>query len=139
MKRNRWYPSSRFNILGSGPPSSVGRSITCVRNPGEPTCIVVTSDSGVWVLGGVDNLSTILDEKKAGKRMRKKERQNESNLGTRMTNEQAEVILQCNSCRRLAGSSESFSKCGRCKAVYYCGRECQKRDWPSHRPNCTAK
>ena len=91
------------------------------------------------MLGGVDNLATILDENKAGKRMKKKERESESNLLKRIRNKRAEVIPQCNFCRRMAGSSESFSKCGQCKEVFYFGRECQKKDWPSHRSNCNPK
>ena len=27
-------------------------------------------------------------------------------------------------------------RCGKCKSVHYCGRECQKADWPSHRDHC---
>ena len=26
--------------------------------------------------------------------------------------------------------------CGRCRHQYYCGQECQKRDWPQHRATC---
>lgn len=27
-------------------------------------------------------------------------------------------------------------KCSRCQAVYYCSRECQRRDWPTHKSIC---
>jgi hypothetical protein len=26
--------------------------------------------------------------------------------------------------------------CGKCKQVYYCDEECQKRHWPAHRKDC---
>ena len=31
---------------------------------------------------------------------------------------------------------ETFSKCSACKAVLYCGVECQKADWKKHKPLC---
>ena len=67
MKRNQWYPSSRFNILGSGPPSLTGHSLNYTQWRNDPGGVVVFSDSGVWLLGGVDNLASIISEKKAGK------------------------------------------------------------------------
>lgn len=27
-------------------------------------------------------------------------------------------------------------KCGRCRRVYYCGKECQRMDWPRHKARC---
>lgn len=35
-----------------------------------------------------------------------------------------------------ANTGNNFSKCGRCKRVVYCSRECQKKDWPKHKPAC---
>ncbi len=29
-------------------------------------------------------------------------------------------------------------RCGRCKAVYYCDRECQRNHWPTHKLTCKA-
>lgn len=37
----------------------------------------------------------------------------------------------CNTCFQ-----EATKKCGRCKNVYYCSRECQRKDWKSHKKNC---
>ena len=67
MKKYRWYPASRFNILGSGPPSLSGHSLNYTQWRNDPGGVVVFSDSGVWLLGGVDNLASIISEKKAGK------------------------------------------------------------------------
>mmetsp|Transcript_29551 Transcript_29551/g.81202 ORF Transcript_29551/g.81202 Transcript_29551/m.81202 type:complete len:483 (-) Transcript_29551:19-1467(-) len=37
-------------------------------------------------------------------------------------------------------SAKPPSRCARCKAVFYCGRECQEADWKAgHRVECTAR
>lgn len=41
-----------------------------------------------------------------------------------------------NLCRRC-GSQDCFQKCSRCLAVFYCSKECQQKDWPTHRGSCT--
>ncbi len=33
-------------------------------------------------------------------------------------------------------SEEASSVCGRCAAVRYCSRECQRADWKAHKPAC---
>jgi hypothetical protein len=43
----------------------------------------------------------------------------------------------CNS--RLRGSAKKYYKCSRCKLVYYCGPECQKKHWCNgHKEVCKA-
>ncbi len=36
----------------------------------------------------------------------------------------------------ICGKQNELSRCGRCKKVFYCSRECQKADWQNHKPNC---
>jgi tetratricopeptide (TPR) repeat protein len=35
-------------------------------------------------------------------------------------------------------SEEASNMCGRCQAVRYCSRECQRMDWKAHKPACMA-
>ncbi|KDR67402.1 hypothetical protein GALMADRAFT_232068 [Galerina marginata CBS 339.88] len=42
----------------------------------------------------------------------------------------------CYSCGRLPEEKQEFSKCARCRGVFYCSRECQKKDWADHKKFC---
>ena len=37
-----------------------------------------------------------------------------------------------------ASPQRTFQKCARCRDVFYCGRECQAKDWPFHKTVCGA-
>lgn len=37
----------------------------------------------------------------------------------------------CSNCQREAAKGESFKKCSRCLASYYCSERCQRADWES--------
>jgi ankyrin repeat protein len=39
-------------------------------------------------------------------------------------------------CGRSEEDGETFNRCSRCKKVHYCGRECQRADWPKHKAAC---
>lgn len=41
-------------------------------------------------------------------------------------------LLRCEYCL----CSSRLQRCGRCGAVFYCGRACQKKHWPVHKPKC---
>ena len=45
--------------------------------------------------------------------------------------EQFEYCANCNE-----DTSDEPKRCGRCKAVIYCSVECQRADWPKHKPSC---
>lgn len=44
------------------------------------------------------------------------------------------VGVSCRNCGKSGGAQ--MKKCGRCKAVFYCGRDCQLNDWSKHRVAC---
>ena len=43
------------------------------------------------------------------------------------------MVYACNFCSQVL---DKPLWCARCKMVNYCGRECQKKDWEQHNPNC---
>src|SRR5579863_10764135 len=53
----------------------------------------------------------------------------------RVTNNLSSISLpQCNFCHdSLTGL---INKCSRCQIAIYCGVDCQKKDWPSHKKEC---
>ncbi|KAL4155404.1 hypothetical protein PRNP1_007514 [Phytophthora ramorum] len=44
----------------------------------------------------------------------------------------ATVAKSCLSC----GKSDAKNRCGGCRRVFFCDRDCQRLSWPSHRPEC---
>ncbi|KAH9827212.1 hypothetical protein Tdes44962_MAKER03022 [Teratosphaeria destructans] len=45
--------------------------------------------------------------------------------------------LSCGRCHRpQAHLSGPLQLCSRCRSIRYCSRDCQRRDWPSHKPQC---
>ena len=45
----------------------------------------------------------------------------------------------CGYCCAFPRHNWSKTRCGKCHAVRYCGRECQVAHWPEHRPVCVAQ
>lgn len=43
----------------------------------------------------------------------------------------------CAGCGRYG--TVDLKRCDRCKAVWYCGRNCQIQHWDVHKPNCSAQ
>ncbi|KAG2067527.1 hypothetical protein BDR04DRAFT_844811 [Suillus decipiens] len=41
--------------------------------------------------------------------------------------------VQCTQCRMIL---EKPLKCAKCKSIWYCSKECQKKNWPTHKLRC---
>jgi hypothetical protein len=57
------------------------------------------------------------------------------------TKEQAKSTLErrekvCSQCDKKRTAEMHFYKCSNCKFVYYCSRECQEKQWKSHKIVC---
>jgi hypothetical protein len=46
------------------------------------------------------------------------------------------ISFICGYCGKPESEPKEMSKCGKCKAVHYCNRECQAADWPIHKKCC---
>jgi len=53
-------------------------------------------------------------------------------------NRQRTILHPCSKCNRIEEAIDVFKKCQRCKAVYYCSKDCQKSDWKKHKKKCAA-
>lgn len=42
----------------------------------------------------------------------------------------------CENCGAEKDGERALMRCGKCKRVMYCGRECQAEDWKAHKPFC---
>ena len=45
----------------------------------------------------------------------------------------ATMVYHCSNCNKIG---EGFQKCGGCKRLAYCSKECQKNDWKKHKTDC---
>jgi hypothetical protein len=46
------------------------------------------------------------------------------------------TYLHCQHCQKIEPTEVIFQKCGRCKTVIYCSRDCQVADWSRHKKEC---
>ena len=42
----------------------------------------------------------------------------------------------CAACGKTESGDKTHSRCMACKSIHYCGRDCQVKHWPIHRPVC---
>ncbi len=54
------------------------------------------------------------------------------------TSRSTQKVLSIKNCLACTKEQDLLS-CSRCKEAQYCSRECQKKDWPSHKKNCQQK
>ena len=48
-------------------------------------------------------------------------------------------VAMCAGCgERLDGRGKKLLACARCKNAIYCGKDCQKQAWPTHKKYCRA-
>jgi len=64
----------------------------------------------------------------------KSRKQNRSNR--KRKNNPTPGVKACSSCGAVGSADLALVRCGRCHKVYYCSRDCQKKDWAQHKPEC---
>ena len=45
-------------------------------------------------------------------------------------------LMICEYCRKQEPAPHAFSMCSRCRVTYYCGNDCQRVHWPTHKKTC---
>ena len=46
-------------------------------------------------------------------------------------------MMKCGGCSAVrAEEAKAYSVCGGCREVHYCSRECQRKHWKTHKPEC---
>ena len=48
-------------------------------------------------------------------------------------------LRTCSLCGVQEPALRTFKACARCEEVYYCGKDCQKKDWKAHKKVCRTK
>ncbi|KAJ5368988.1 uncharacterized protein N7496_008748 [Penicillium cataractarum] len=56
-----------------------------------------------------------------------------------MADTTAPEIDKCKTCNQPAAEGQALKRCGRCKSVLYCSRDCQKADWKLHNTLCASQ
>ena len=46
-------------------------------------------------------------------------------------------LHRCGGCLQVEEAKGIYKACGSCRSVFYCGRECQTKHWPSHKKFCS--
>ena len=47
------------------------------------------------------------------------------------------TVPEINTCAGCGAANRSLRRCGRCRSVHYCNRECQRGHWKIHRSSCS--
>jgi hypothetical protein len=70
--------------------------------------------------------------KKAIEREKEKLEKEEKDDDRQIVLPRGQSIRDCFVCRKRIGTK----RCGRCEQIYYCGKDCQRKDWTRHEPKC---
>ncbi|TFK80083.1 hypothetical protein K466DRAFT_592048 [Polyporus arcularius HHB13444] len=112
------------------------------RVPGKPPIFQVTADKFIPTLleselEKIDNTVArgSTSKKRTGKGVR------DQVLGTKEDRPEVSKAFKQTNMRQCAYCEEpkelkNLSLCSRCKLVYYCGKDCQRMAWPSHKFSC---
>ena len=73
-------------------------------------------------------------QKKAWKSHKKVCNKTKPETSSSDTGESSTLIKACNFCGK---TQVQLQRCAACQEVRYCGTQCQRRDWRSHRENCS--
>lgn len=49
------------------------------------------------------------------------------------------TVDKCKTCNKPAAEGQTLKRCGHCKGILYCSRDCQKADWKPHKAICASK
>jgi hypothetical protein len=97
------------------------RLASAPTTPSSPSSFKPTSSSGVKLQTGIKRA----DCPSSGASAR--------GSGSSSSEDEDETKLACAECRTKLDKKK---KCGGCKQVVYCSRECQVKAWPSHKRDC---
>ncbi|KAF9474260.1 hypothetical protein BDN70DRAFT_884996 [Pholiota conissans] len=48
----------------------------------------------------------------------------------------SKIAVSCSQCMKPSSNGAELLKCSKCKIAWYCSRECQKAQWPTHKKVC---
>eukprot|EP01084_Bolivina_argentea_P059216 108092_1 len=81
-------------------------------------------------------------QKKANQQRRKKHNQQKNKKSQTKNNDTAKPLkkrqqtdFKCGNCSKAGANS----RCGGCKKIYYCNKQCQRKHWIKHKTKCNFK
>ena len=49
------------------------------------------------------------------------------------------TLKSCENCGKTKSTMKEYMGCARCGKVFYCGKDCQKKNWSTHKRDCIKK
>ncbi|EDV98685.1 zinc finger MYND domain-containing protein 10 homolog [Drosophila grimshawi] len=100
-----------------------------LNNNREEICALATKLASAYGTDLLCELEQIMADLDVQKPEIKKPEQESADVDA--DDQKEEKIYKCGACYKVAKK-----KCGNCKEMYYCSRECQLKDWPRHKESC---